>query len=137
MFGKHLSNISRWNVAPTWNTISFGNSAYLPHDMSNNSSIDGAGRDMDDLTLLQWLSVVAEHPPRCERWNHCRVQWEDHVEQLLHEGNFEREYWMSAYAYDRLVELLSPRLQRVEYNSRGSTGPILVERGLASRLKNT
>lgn len=90
---------------------------------------------MDDLTLLQWLSVVAEHPPRSDRWNHCRVQWEDHVEQLLHEGNFEREYRMSTYAYDRLVELLSPRLQRVEYNSRGSTGPILVDHITALGLR--
>jgi hypothetical protein len=35
-----------------------------------------------------------------------------------------REYWMSLCAHEQLVELLSPNLQHVEWNSRGSTGPI-------------
>jgi hypothetical protein len=90
---------------------------------------------MDDMSLLHWLLLVSEHPPR-DRWNHCRVEWDMHVEQLLHEGRFEREYRMSLSAHEQLVELLTPSLQRVEFNSRGSTGPILVEHIVALGLRS-
>ena len=90
---------------------------------------------MDDLSLLHWLSFISEHPPRSDRWNHSRIEWEDHVHQLIHEDKFEREYRMSLFAHDQLVEMLAPILQRVEYNSRGSTGPILVEHIVAIGLR--
>ncbi len=37
---------------------------------------------MEDLVLQQWLAEVAENPPRGACWNHCRLEWDEHVEQL-------------------------------------------------------
>ncbi len=102
----------------------------------SNTGVNEAEREMEDLFLLQWLAAVAENPPRGARWNHCRLEWDEHVEQLVHEGKFEREYRMSPSAHERLVELLAPRLQRLDWNSRGSSGPIMVEHIIALGLRS-
>jgi len=90
--------------------------------------------EMDDILLLQWMASVAAHPPRGPRWHHNRLDWDDHVNQLIHEGRFVNEYRMSPSAHRRLVRLLDPYLQRVEWNSRGSE-PILVEHIIALGLR--
>ena len=61
--------------------------------------------------------------------------WDIHVEQLIHEGKFDNEYPMSVAVHSQLVDLLSPLLQRVEYNSRSSSGPILVEHIVAFGIR--
>jgi len=49
-----------------------------------------------------------------------------HTEQLIHENRFHTEMRMSPDAVSKLIDILEPQLQRVEYNSR-SEGPILPE----------
>ena len=90
--------------------------------------------EMDDIFLLQWMATVAAHPTRRQRWHHNRLDWNAHVEKLIHERRFANEYRMSPSAHRNLVRLLDPILQRVEWNSRGSE-PILVEHIISLGLR--
>ena len=103
--------------------------------MSDNRSTDEVNRELDDIFLLQWMSTLAAHPSRRSRFRHNRLDWNEHVAQLIHERRFANEYRMSPSAHRNLVRLLDPILQRVEWNSRGSE-PILVEHiiGLGLRI---
>ena len=96
--------------------------------MNNNSIMsDNVNREeMDDIILLQWMSSLATHPPRGHRWQHERLDWDHHVNKLVHEKKFCNYYRMSPSAHRHLVRLLDPYLQRVEWNSRDRS-PILVE----------
>ena len=105
----------------------------LNNKMSDNRNVDDVNREMDDIFLLQWMATVAVRPPRVPRWRHNRLDWNAHVEQLIHERRFANEYRMSPSAHRNLVRLLDPILQRVEWNSRGSE-PILVEHIIALGL---
>jgi hypothetical protein len=89
---------------------------------------------MEDYFLLQWMVAVSMRLPRGPRWDHARLNWDDHVEQLLHEGKFAREYRMSLPACEELISLLAPTLQHVEWNSRGRE-PIRVEHIVALGLR--
>ena len=102
--------------------------------MSDNRNVDEVNREMDDIFLLQWMATVAARPPRCLRWRHNRLDWNAHVQQLIHEGRFANEYRMSPSAHCNLVRLLDPILQRVEWNSCGSES-ILVEHIIALGMR--
>jgi hypothetical protein len=86
---------------------------------------------VDDMMFLQDISDNM----RGDRWDHKRLCWDGHVDQLMHEGKFKTEYRMSLTAHTELVRLLDPILERVEWNSRGSE-PIQVEHiiGLGLRV---
>ena len=84
--------------------------------MSNLSTGLGALRE-----LSYFQDVTAE--VRGHRWNHGRMCWDDHVEQLVHEGMFNTEYRMSLPAHGEFIRILDPILERAEYNSR-CTEPI-------------
>ena len=45
--------------------------------------------DFHDLQDLVFLSTV--HGMRIDRWEHKRLDWEEHVRQLVHEDSFENE----------------------------------------------
>ncbi|KAL3664914.1 hypothetical protein V7S43_010091 [Phytophthora oleae] len=57
-----------------------------------------------------------------------RLEWVPHRYRLLQEGQFKRYYRMSAAAFDVLVHLLTPALERVAAHSvnRSGTKPIEV-----------
>ena len=55
---------------------------------------------LDNVSLSAWA----------DRWHHNRIDWEYHVEKLLHEGNFTRTYRMSYEAFCQLDELLGPNM---------------------------
>ena len=101
--------------------------------MSDNTSIKEADSEMEDYFLLQWMVAVSMRLPPGPRCDHARLNWDDHVEQLLHEGKFAREYRMSLPACEELISLLAPTLQRVEWNSRGRE-PIRVKHIVALGL---
>ena len=103
--------------------------------MSDNRSVDEVNMEMDDIFLLEWMATVAAHPPRRGRWHHNRLDWNAHVQQLIHERRFANEYRMSPSAHRNLVRLLDPILQRVEWNSRGGSEPILVEHIISLGLR--
>lgn len=62
------------------------------------------------------------------------MNWDDHVALLMHEGKFGREYRMSLGACEHLINLLTPSLQRVQFNSRAKA-PIDVEHIVALGLR--
>ena len=81
--------------------------------MSDNISISDADNEFEDMVLLQWMAALVEKGiPRGPRWQHGRLKWDGHVEQLVHEGKFVNEYLMSHAAHSNLVRLLDPILQR-------------------------
>jgi hypothetical protein len=99
-----------------------------------NNQIDSTtAMELQDLHDLKFLhnSVVAL---RDDRWEFNRLNWDEHVTQLEHEGLFTNEYLMSQSAHKKLVRILDPFLQRFEYNSRGPE-PILVEHIIAVGLR--
>ena len=59
---------------------------------------------------------------------HTRIDWDAHVEKLCHEQHFKREYQMSLEAFNKLVFILSPSLQRNNVYSHSSTpiSPIII-----------
>lgn len=56
-----------------------------------------------------------------------RLEWIPHRERLLLEGQFNRYYRMSAGAFDGLLHLVTPYLQRVAYKSTNRTGIKAIE----------
>ena len=71
---------------------------------------------LDDLTSLNDVA----NGFRKIRWDHRRMCWDDHVEQLVYENQFNAEYQMSLPAHVKLVQILDPILSRKEYKSNGS-----------------
>lgn len=43
-----------------------------------------------------------------KRWPHIRVQWDTHVQKLLHEKSFARTYRMTFSSFTKLVHLITP-----------------------------
>ena len=81
------------------------------------------------------MDVIFSHsPPRGHRWQHERLDWDHHVNKLVHEKKFCNYYRMSPSAHRHLVRLLDPYLQRVEWNSRDRS-PILVEHIISLGLR--
>ena len=51
---------------------------------------------LSDLQVLDDLAFMQDSMAglRNNRWDHSRLLWDDHVEQLMHEDRFGREYRM-------------------------------------------
>eukprot|EP00804_Cyclotella_cryptica_P023744 CCRYP_011132-RA/>CCRYP_011132-RA protein AED:0.33 eAED:-0.31 QI:0/0/0/0.5/1/1/2/0/240 len=98
-----------------------------------NGLLDDAANDLQDLQDLQFLQDTTS-TWRGDRWDHKRLNWDSHVEQLQHEGSFGNEYCMTLSTHGKLIRILDPLLQRCEYNSRCSE-PILVEHITAVGLR--
>ena len=62
------------------------------------------------------------------------MSWDNHLDQLEHEGLFSNEYLMTRRTQEKLVSIVAPYLQRAQYNSRCSE-PILVEHIVAVRVR--
>jgi hypothetical protein len=87
-------------------------------------------QDLEDMLFLQRYTSNT----RKKRWDHGRLNWDNHVAQLKHENSFVNEYTMSVPAHGKLVRILDPILERAEYNSRCSE-PILVQHIVAAGLR--
>eukprot|EP00956_Cyclotella_meneghiniana_P020931 scaffold37547_cov75-Cyclotella_meneghiniana.AAC.2 len=87
-------------------------------------------RDLEDLHFLHSSAMDL----RNERWDHERLDWAKHVEQLQHEDRFATEYLMKLPTYNKLIRILDPILERVEFNSRCSE-PIQVEHIIAHGIR--
>ena len=79
-------------------------------------------------------SIVFGSNPRGDRWVHDRINWDEHVRQLLHEKKFAVEYRMSHKAWKKLRQILKPTLKRVHSMSR-SSGPITVDMVMAAGIR--
>ena len=87
--------------------------------MSDDSSCSS---NLDTFQMYQDFEIICDDPiPRRDRWDHTRIDWAAHVEKLCHEQRFKREYRMSLEAFNKLVFILSPSLQRNNMYSRSST----------------
>ena len=94
--------------------------------MSDDSSCSS---NLDTFQMYQDFDTIFDDPiPRRDRWDHTRIDWDAHVEKLHHEQHFKREYRMSLEAFNKLVFILSPSLQRNNMYSRLSTpiSPIII-----------
>ena len=78
--------------------------------------------------------LIGVYSIRQEPWQHKRMNREEHLCQLLHKGAFENEYLMSLPTYDKLLQLLSPILQRNQSNCHCDE-PILPEHIFAYGLR--
>ena len=87
-------------------------------------------RDLEDLHFLHSSAMDL----RNERWDHERLEWAKHVEHLQHEDRFATEYLMKLQTYNKLIRILDPILERVEFNSRCSE-PIQVEHIIAHGIR--
>lgn len=70
-------------------------------DINTHRLLNDMNNDMNDLEELLFLRDTTNKRKK-DRWNHQRMVWDYHVDQLLHEGLFENEYRMSFKAYDTL-----------------------------------
>jgi hypothetical protein len=86
--------------------------------------------NFQDLRFLQQSTFQFKN----DNWRHKRLNWNDHVEQLLHEGSFENEYLISLHSHGKLIRILNPILKRAKYNSRAKE-PISVEHIVAVGLR--
>ena len=68
-------------------------------------------RDLSDLAYLSMLSDV-----RKERWQHERLEWENHLQLIFHEDTFNNEYRMSYNAFNELKEILRPSYNEIQIN---------------------
>ena len=87
--------------------------------------------DLEDLDNLDFL--CEPDSSNQERWDHVRINWDLHVEKLLHEKHFSTEYRMSFNALCDLCLILSPLLERKHEMSRSQeriTVTIIVACGL-------
>ena len=73
--------------------------------------------EIEDFYNLQWLVTVSSCLPRSAHWEHRHMDWQEHVDQLTHEGKFGNEYRMSLSAFQQLVETLAPSLYQDEHHS--------------------
>jgi hypothetical protein len=100
---------------------------------STSDGIIDATNDISDLEDLLFLQRSVFNF-RNDRWDHKRMSWDNHVDQLEHEGLFSNEYLMTRPTQEKLVSIVAPYLQRAQYNSRCSE-PILVEHIVAVGIR--
>jgi len=72
-------------------------------------------------------SVVFGSNPRGNRWVHKRIDWDQHVRQLLHERKFDVEYRMSHRTWKKLHRILKPKLRRLNSRNPDRNRPITVD----------
>jgi hypothetical protein len=87
-------------------------------------------QDLHNLQDSVFLSTV--HGMRIDRCEHKRLDWEEHMRQLVHEDSFENESGMPLSCCRELVHILHPILQKKEYNCRDEV--ISVEHIIANGL---
>ena len=70
------------------------------------------GNDWDELEeqLRLMLMGVAVTGERKIKWKHSRLNWNEHVEKLLHEEEFDATYQMSLEAFTTLLDFLCPMI---------------------------
>ena len=74
---------------------------------------------------------------RIPKWRHNRLNWNEHVQKLQHEGTFNRMYRMSLESFNKLVDLLREEIT-VDFakssNSTRGNEPIFPELVVAAGL---
>ena len=61
-------------------------------------------------------------PVQIPKWEHQRIDWNEHVAKLLHENRFHHEYWMTLEAFKQLLELLRLSITVNVVKSNASSG---------------
>lgn len=68
------------------------------------------GKDWDELEEQFLLMIDAARDQRKIKWKHSRLNWNEHVEKLLHEEYFNATYRMSHEAFTSLLNFLHPMI---------------------------
>ena len=71
--------------------------------------------DFGDLDELDFVFNTREQP-----WQHNRIDWQRHVDQLRHERKFRVEYRMSEDCFYNLENMLFSKIERNTTRSRGN-----------------
>jgi hypothetical protein len=107
----------------------------LEYLLEDNSS-DEEEEAWDELIEQHILLFATYKEERNFRWEHERLNWNEHVAKLLHENAFDRKYRMSYNAFNILLELLRPDITCNIVKSMNSCNePIFPELVLATGLR--
>jgi hypothetical protein len=107
----------------------------LEYLLEDNSS-DKEEEAWDELIEQHILLFATYKEERNFRWEHERLNWNEHVVKLLHENAFDRKYHMSYDAFNILLELLRPDITCNIVKSMNSCNePIFPELVLATGLR--
>jgi hypothetical protein len=68
------------------------------------------GDDWDELEEQFLLMIGVVMGQRKIKWKHSRLDWNEHVEKLLHEEEFDATYRMSLEAFTTLLDFLHPMI---------------------------
>ena len=75
------------------------------------------------LSFLESYYAQNSKPVQSAKWDHQRLDWNDHVTKLLHENMFHLEYRMSLQAFNHLMQdLLRPSITVNAVKSNASSG---------------
>jgi hypothetical protein len=107
----------------------------LEYLLEDNSS-DKEEEAWDELIEQHILLFATYKEERNFRWEHERLNWNEHVVKLLHENAFDQKYHMSYDAFNILLELLRPDITCNIVKSMNSCNePIFPELVLATGLR--
>ena len=92
--------------------------------------------DEDEENFMFLLYASARNKRRV-RWQHRRIDWDDHLEMTRHTEGFQRRYHMTEPSFDKLVSLLRADLQVDELQAirAGGADPITPEMTVAVGLR--
>jgi hypothetical protein len=86
----------------------------------DNSEDDWHNDDVEELAALVITEMFDD--TRNFKWDHCRDEWKNHVDKLLHEGLFDRTCRMSFEAFGKLADMLRDKLTCNSVKSNASCG---------------
>ena len=108
----------------------------------NNKHPGLTSMDSDDEEDLLMLSMALDEMDeeedgdvRKEEWFRSRLNWNEHVRKLEHEGLFERKYRMTLRAFTKLVDTLRPHLNHHSWKRKKSINPVPIEVMVSSAIR--
>ena len=76
-----------------------------------------------DAILLLLSNDCFTNSSRKPKWIHDRIVWDSHVKGIRHAGKFQPSYQMSERAFDKLLLMLLPKLQKnIVFSSNSTSG---------------
>ena len=119
---------------PFTSSISSSDNDDDDHDDDDDDDADDDNDKECVILCAKWLLSVTAHQVRAAKWQHTRILWDSHVQQLHHENLFERTYRMSYTAFMRLKLILGNQIC-FDVDKAPAVMPILPEIVIATGLK--
>jgi hypothetical protein len=106
--------------------------------MFSSGVVESLHMDHDELEVIFMLFNQNKTTSRNFKWQHIRLNWEDHLEKERHQNTFESKYHMSEKAFNKLLQHLRDDITVDFTKSRNSTQgnePIYPELIVATGLR--